>query len=283
MQGRLRIGAVAQLLGITAKTVRHYHKLGLLREPDRTAAGYRLYDATDLLRLRQIRRLQTLGLSLHQIGTVLGTPGAAPTLRGVLGALRDDVERQIALLVARREEIDRVLAGNLGREIEEPRPTPATLARIEDLLGTHLPEVSAEVRQQEERVWALIESFNWPSEYVTGWHGIAEHYAAQPEALRVLHALSERMAALAHQPPDPALLRALADDFQRYQREHPFPAALLPGFADPEQPFARAFGDLLRAQLAPAQQQLMALLDDTPGSPEPTDPPTTDVKKGAPQ
>jgi len=283
MQGRLQIGAVAQLLGVTTKTVRHYHKLGLLREPDRTAAGYRLYGAADLLRLHQIRRLQALGLSLQQIRPVLGTTESDPTLRGVLGALRDDVEHQIALLVARRAEIDRLLAGDLGRAIEEPRPTPATLARMEELLGIHLTEVSAAVREQEERGWAMIEAFAWPREYIVGWHSIVEHYAAHPEALRRLHPLSERLAALAHQPIDPAVLRELADDFQAYQREHPFPTALLPAFADPEQPFARVFGDLLRAQLDPAQQQLMTLLHDTPGSPGPADPPVSDRKKGVPR
>lgn len=281
MQGHLRIGAVAQLLGITTKTVRHYHKLGLLREPDRTAAGYRLYDAHDLLRLHQIRRLQALGLALHQIRTVLGTPESAPTLRGVLGALRDDVERQIALLVARREEIDHLLAGGLEQGLEEPRPAPATLAWLDDLLDAHLPEASAAVREQEERVLALLDSFAWPSEYVAGWHGLAEHYAAHPEALHGLHALSERLAALAHQPSNPAVLRELAADFQRYQREYPLPTALLPDFADPGQPFARAFGDLLRARLSPAQQQLMALLDDP--SHTSTDPTMTASQKGASQ
>ncbi len=278
MQGQLRIGEIAKLLGVTTKTVRHYHKLDLLREPTRTAAGYRLYEASDLLRLHQIRRLQALGLSLQQIRAVLGTPETAPTLRGVLGTLRDEVERQIALLMARREEIDRLLDGDLDRALEEPRPTPATLAQIEELLATHLPEVSDEVRRQEERVWALIEAFDWPREYVAGFHGIAEHYAAHPEALHGLHALSERMIALAHQPPDPAALHELAEDFRRYQRDYPLPIGLLPDIDDPAQPFARAFGELLRAQLDPAQRQLMALLDDPP-----TDQPAIDVKKGAPR
>ena len=281
-QEQLRIGEVARLLGVTTKTVRHYHTLGLLREPTRTAAGYRLYGASDLLRLHQIRRLQALGLSLQQIRAVLGNPDSAPSFRGVLEALRDDVERQIALLVSRREEIMRLLASDPGEAIEEPRPTPATLARIDALLAAHLPEVSAAVREQEERVWALIEAFEWPREYVAGFHAIAEHYVAHPEALRAFHALSERMIALAGLPLDDPAIEELAEDLRRYQRDYPLPTELLPAIADPTQPFARVFGELLGAQLDPAQRRLMALLDDDPTA-APTDPPTSDIEKGAPR
>jgi len=43
MKTQLHIGEVAKLLGITPKTIRHYHKVGLLTEPQRTESGYRLY------------------------------------------------------------------------------------------------------------------------------------------------------------------------------------------------------------------------------------------------
>ena len=74
MRTLLQIGEIAQLLGVTPKTIRHYQKIGLIAEPDRTEAGYRLFNAQDLLRLQRIRRLQALGLSLKQIKTLLGEP-----------------------------------------------------------------------------------------------------------------------------------------------------------------------------------------------------------------
>lgn len=43
MRTQLHIGEVAQLLGVTPRTIRHYQKVGLLAEPERTGAGYRLY------------------------------------------------------------------------------------------------------------------------------------------------------------------------------------------------------------------------------------------------
>ena len=45
MRARLRIGEVAELLGVTPKAIRHYHKRGLLAEPTRSEGGYRLYTA----------------------------------------------------------------------------------------------------------------------------------------------------------------------------------------------------------------------------------------------
>jgi DNA-binding transcriptional MerR regulator len=49
----LRIGEVARLVGVTTKTGRHYEKVGLLGEPERSEAGFRLYTADDLLRLQR--------------------------------------------------------------------------------------------------------------------------------------------------------------------------------------------------------------------------------------
>jgi DNA-binding transcriptional MerR regulator len=64
LRERLRIGEVAKLLGVTPKTVRHYEKVGLIKEPERSEAGYQLYRADDLLRLHRIKRLRSLGVPL---------------------------------------------------------------------------------------------------------------------------------------------------------------------------------------------------------------------------
>ena len=64
MRERLRIGEVAKLVGVTPKTVRHYEKVGLLQQPERSEAGYRLYSAVHLLRLHWIKWLRSIGLSL---------------------------------------------------------------------------------------------------------------------------------------------------------------------------------------------------------------------------
>ncbi|MGH8964270.1 MAG: MerR family transcriptional regulator, partial [Actinomycetes bacterium] len=51
----LTIGQAAAFAGVTVKTVRHYHRHGLVPEPGRDGSGYRRYGSDDLLRLVQVR------------------------------------------------------------------------------------------------------------------------------------------------------------------------------------------------------------------------------------
>ena len=97
MREQLHIGEVAALVGVSPKTIRYYHEVGLLAEPARTEAGYRLYTAQDLLRLQRIRRLRALGLPLERIKEILGKPDREhePALRHALQALVEELSAQI--------------------------------------------------------------------------------------------------------------------------------------------------------------------------------------------
>ena len=108
MRELLTIGEAARLVGVTPKTVRHYHKVGLMAEPARSEGGYRLYGAQDLLRLQRIRRLRSLGLSLKQVGSVLGEPGSEAPLWEVLEGLLTEVRAEIERPEERRERIARL-------------------------------------------------------------------------------------------------------------------------------------------------------------------------------
>ena len=69
--GNFKIGELAAAAGVGRDTIRYYERMGLLREPARTAAGYRLYDATDLERVNFIRSAQELGFTLEQARQLL--------------------------------------------------------------------------------------------------------------------------------------------------------------------------------------------------------------------
>lgn len=62
------------MTGVSVRTLHHYDAIGLLRPGDRTAAGYRLYTNTDLLRLQQILIGRELGLPLEEIRRSLDDP-----------------------------------------------------------------------------------------------------------------------------------------------------------------------------------------------------------------
>ncbi len=67
----MNISQAAKLTGLSAKQIRDYEKLGLLKANNRTLAGYRHYEENDLARLRFIRHSRDVGFSLQQIAQLL--------------------------------------------------------------------------------------------------------------------------------------------------------------------------------------------------------------------
>jgi MerR family mercuric resistance operon transcriptional regulator len=67
----LKRGELARGTGCNLETIRYYEKIGLLREPPRTANGYRVYDDSHVSRLRFILRGRELGFTIEQIRGLL--------------------------------------------------------------------------------------------------------------------------------------------------------------------------------------------------------------------
>jgi DNA-binding transcriptional MerR regulator len=68
------VGQVADLAGVTIRTLHHYDEIGLLPPTGHSEGGHRLYAEDDLLRLQQVLTLRYLGFSLKQIGGLLDRP-----------------------------------------------------------------------------------------------------------------------------------------------------------------------------------------------------------------
>jgi len=119
----LRIQEVASETGLTARAIRYYEEQGLLEPAARSEGAYRLFDASDLERLRFIRELRDdAGFSLAQIGQLLEDEAARQRNRERLRATTDPkqrrvylreaaerVERQIAMLEAKSERLTAML------------------------------------------------------------------------------------------------------------------------------------------------------------------------------
>lgn len=105
----LRIGEVAERVGVNPKTIRYYEDIGLIPQPTRRPSGYRAYGPDDVDRIAFIRRAQRLGLSLEEIGEVLAfrEEGERPC-EFVVEAVRRhaaEVDQRIAELTQLRHEL----------------------------------------------------------------------------------------------------------------------------------------------------------------------------------
>lgn len=106
----LTIGRLAQRAGVGIDTVRFYERAGLLPQPPRTAAGYRMYADADVDRLRFIRRAKTLGFTLEEIADllVLSTGnGSRADVKAIADRRLGDLTRKINELTAVRDTLAR--------------------------------------------------------------------------------------------------------------------------------------------------------------------------------
>jgi len=256
MRDRLRIGEVARLVGMTPKTVRHYEKIGLLPEAERSESGYRLYSADDLLRLDRVKRLRSLGLTLRQVRSMLGEGDGGPSLRCTLEALRTQIEAEIARLEERRRRIEETLSReDLGANEASP-----TFERAMDLLGEHLSGVSESALEQDRKLWSRLDAFEWPEGYEEENEKLFRYYAERPEEYRDLLAVGEQIAALADLPEGDPEVERVAQELWLYLQEHPPPEEFArPSWAS-QDPVAQALAELTMSALSPAQRRVMALL-----------------------
>jgi DNA-binding transcriptional MerR regulator len=124
------IGQVAQRVGVPARTIRFWCDAGILAPTDRSAGGYRRYDATAVARLDVVRTLRDLGLGLDEIRAVLRGRTTVAELASTHAAALD---AQIRVLRLRRAVLRSVAAR--GSDIEEAK------------LMTDLARLSAQERQ----------------------------------------------------------------------------------------------------------------------------------------
>lgn len=102
------VKAVAELAGISVRTLHHYDETGLLKPAQVSASGYRLYAEADLERLQQVLFFKELGFGLSEIKEIIDSPGFDRK-----GALMEHKR----LLLERRERISRLIS-SVDRTLE---------------------------------------------------------------------------------------------------------------------------------------------------------------------
>lgn len=106
-------GELARLCGVSADTIRHYERVGVIPAPVRGANGYRLHARETAGRVLLIRRALAIGFSLAELARILRQRDAgSPPCRGVralAGEKLADLDRRIAEMLAMRDELGRIV------------------------------------------------------------------------------------------------------------------------------------------------------------------------------
>jgi len=109
-QGMHNIGQAAKASGVSAKMIRHYESIGLLKAAQRTDAGYRVYNERDVQVLQFIHRARELGFSLEQIKTLLALwqdkQRASKDVRAMAKQHIAELDKKIADMQAMRRTLE---------------------------------------------------------------------------------------------------------------------------------------------------------------------------------
>ncbi|MEV6393748.1 MerR family transcriptional regulator [Streptomyces sp. NPDC051907] len=238
----MRIGEIAALAGVTPRTVRHYHHLGLLPEPERLPNGYRDYGLQHAVALARVRRLTELGLGLAEVRDVLADD-AGRELAEVLAELDDDLARQQAAIAERRARLGELIEQARQGRLPAEGPVSPELA---GLLGALTPSDSPMAAKDRSHL-ALLDTVVEPEDRAKLFSAL-QPLAEDPEFSRRVQGLYERLDDLADADPEDPRVEPLGDALAACM-----PQELLELMGDGAQGADSAFGEAFLADFEPAQ------------------------------
>jgi predicted transcriptional regulator YdeE/DNA-binding transcriptional MerR regulator len=152
-----KIGDFGRLARVSVKTLRHYHKLGLLKPAwvDRFT-GYRYYTLDQLPQLNRILALKDLGFSLEEVQRLLRQDLSVAEMRGMLRLKRTELERAVRSEQARLERIEHRL-----RQIEEHGQMPTHEVVLKSVLPRRVLGIRGIIPayDQVERLFVALDHY----------------------------------------------------------------------------------------------------------------------------
>jgi len=238
----LTISQLAAYTGVTVRAVRHYHKIGLLPEPERDHSGYRTYDAAAVVRLIRIHTLADAGVPLARVQQLLDAnhDEFAEGLREIDKKLRAEI-RQIQL---NRKRITMLSA---GEHLALPQSVVGYLDRLRGL------GIDERYIEMERDAWIMVAA--QAPEGVDSVIASKHDQLDDPDMVRLYRLLSDGLDWLAD---DPRLIE-VADIVDRLRTR-----AIEAGNVG-EDDFDDRMVDLLDATMAesaPAAKRLLALMEE---------------------
>ena len=178
---------LAELAGISARTLRYYHQIGLLTPGRFSEAGYRLYGPAQVDRLQQILFYRELGLPLDEIASLLDDPDfdRRKALQSHLAALRQQRERLDSLILTVEKTIQHETGGTAMTDMEKFEGFKKQI--IQENEEKYGPEIRAKYGDQEiDRANARVLSLT-PEEY-DAWNTLGAEILSELEQAVRSHA-----------------------------------------------------------------------------------------------
>lgn len=237
--GGLSVKAVADLAGVSARTVRFYHSIGLVPEPPRDSSGYRRYGGREVVALVRATRLRALGMSLPQIAERMTGDEGEVSLADALGTLADDLDAEIAKLVATRDRLRDLAA---SETFAHPVKALTTALQQQGVL-----DPDDDLREGEKWAASVLDALH--PDGMAGLLAQAGALLGDGGAADAFRTLRRRLRRLNEKTSD-ADIDAFAADV----------AALLPAFVGTRQLDLRLLDDVLAERMTPARHRFLSRL-----------------------
>src|SRR4029453_16936422 len=155
VEEHLTVGRVAELAGVTVRTLHHYDEIGLLRPSRRTAAGHRAYSADDVERLREVLAYRRLGFGLGEVADLVGEPAtdAVAHRRRLRGLLVEQRDRAAAMVTAIDRELE---ARAMGIRTTPEEQLRVFGAQLYDTIGSAYPARRGTEPRIAARIWEAL-------------------------------------------------------------------------------------------------------------------------------
>jgi DNA-binding transcriptional MerR regulator len=137
----MRVIELARSTGVTADAVRYYVRLGLLSPKRNAANGYREFSALDVKRLWFIKRAQSLGFSLAEIGTIIRQArqrkSPCPMVRDIIQKHLEQTGEELEQLILLRDRMKQ--AARRWKRLPDRVPDGSEICRLIELDGFETP------------------------------------------------------------------------------------------------------------------------------------------------
>ena len=141
------VGRVAEVAGVTVRTLHHYDEIGLLTPSERTHAGHRRYGDSDLDRLQRILFYRELGFPLEEVAALLDDPDTDP---------REHLRRQYQVLTERIEKLQKMAAAVRHNMEAQRMGVNLTPEEKFEVFGDHDPD---QYQAEAEERWGHTDAY----------------------------------------------------------------------------------------------------------------------------